>query len=74
MALTSLVMKTFEKSVKDALLDSVQHKFDPFSLPTRRAQVWMMRQGHFLIFFFRHLEWAMSLVRLLFIDFFHMIL
>ncbi|XDV19566.1 hypothetical protein PO909_025015 [Leuciscus waleckii] len=68
-ALTSLVMKTFERLVKDALLDTVQDKLDPLQFAYRSGRGVDDAIGTLLNMVFKRLEGAKSLVRLLFIDF-----
>lgn len=65
----SLVIKTFEKLVKDALFDTVQDKLDPPQITYTSGRGIDDTTGTHLNIIFKHLEEAQSLVHLLFIDF-----
>lgn len=68
-ALTSLVMKSFEKIVKEVLLDTVQANPDPLQF-AHRAGRGVDDVGSTLVSaILTHLEGAMTFLRLVFIDF-----
>lgn len=68
-ALTSLVMKSLEKLVKDAVMDSVQDKLDRLQFVYRSGRGVEDTTGTLLNMVFKHLDGAKTLVHLLFIDF-----
>lgn len=68
-ALTSLIMKTLEKIVKDELLKSVQDLLDPFQFAYRPNRGVEDAVCTLLNLIHTHLENAKSFVRLVFIDF-----
>ncbi len=65
-SLTSLVMKTFEKIVRDNLLDKVQANLDPLQFVHRGVDDVMCTLLHMIL---SHLEGANTFVRLVFINF-----
>lgn len=68
-ALTSLVMKSFEKIVKETLLTCVQDNLDPFQFAYRSGRGVEDALATLLNLVLTHLEGAKTFARLLFIDF-----
>lgn len=68
-ALTSLVKKSLEKLVKDAVMDSVQDKLDRLQFVYRSGRGVEDATGTLLNVVFKHHEGAKTLVHLLFIVF-----
>lgn len=69
MALTSLVMKSFERIVKDELMNTAQANSDPLQFAYRAGRGVDDAIITLLNMIVSHLEGAKSFVRLLFIDF-----
>ena len=68
-ALTSLIMKVFERIVKEALLTAVQADLDPLQFAYRSGRGVDDAISTLLNMVLTHVEEAKSLARLLFIDF-----
>lgn len=68
-ALTSLIMKSFERIVKDALMTMVQANLDPFQFAYRPGRGVDDAISTLLNMIFSHLEGTKTFVRLVFIDF-----
>ena len=68
-ALTALVMKSFEKIAKDVQLNSVQENVDPLQFTYRSVSGWMMQQAVLTLMILTQLEGVKTFVRLVFIDF-----
>lgn len=68
-ALTSLVMKSFERLMKDALLPHLQPMLDPLQFAYRASRGVEDATATLLNLVFKHLEGSKTFARLLFVDF-----
>lgn len=69
MALTSLIMKAFDKIIKQGISDIIQPQLDPLQFAYRAGRGVEDTTGSLLNIVLNHLEGAKKFARLLFIDF-----
>lgn len=68
-ALTSLVMKSFEKLIKAELLKATEHLIDPLQFAYRSKRGVQDATITLLNYIYKHLESSSNHVRLMFVDF-----
>ena len=68
-ALTSLIMKQFEKLVKSELVEKTEHLLDPLQSAYRTGRGVQDALATLLNLLYKHLEGSKNHARLLFIDF-----